>query len=231
MKISKTPKTSKVKTRKKLLDFRIKLSKKEVENLSKKIIKKLKAEKEFKKAKIILLYHPIKNEVDTISLLGKELKTQLKTIGEKDKNPQEKSCKKSIKKAHKKNIKNFQEKIFALPRICKKTNKIHLHQITDLNELQIGKFNIKEPCTHHKVIPQKDVDLIITPGIAFDKKGHRIGYGKGYFDRLFKTSNAYKIALAYDFQIIENVPAEKHDKKVDMIITEKRTIKATSPTQ
>ena len=74
--------------------------------------------------------------------------------------------------------------------------------------------------------PQPLYDLVITPGIAFDIQGNRIGYGKGYFDRLFEnlSTDCIKIALAYDFQIIENVPAEEHDKKVDLILTEQRMI-------
>lgn len=195
-------KNHKIAIREKLLNRRLKLSQKEVENLSKKIIKKLKTEKEYKKAKTILLYHPIKNEVDTIPLFSDSFKESLK-----------------------KPSKNSPKKIFALPRICPKTNHIHLHQITDLHTLKTGKFNIKEPTKLHKQIPRKKIDLVIVPGIAFDKKGYRIGFGKGYFDKLLKTLSAHKIALAYDFQIIENVPAESHDKKVEMIVTEKRIIK------
>jgi len=118
-------------------------------------------------------------------------------------------------------------KTFCLPRICSKTNRLHIHKITDPQTLKTGKFKIKEPGTKHQIIARKNIDLVITPGLAFDTQGHRIGYGKGYFDRLFKnlSTKAFKIALAYDFQIIENVPAEKHDQKVDLIVTEKRKIK------
>ncbi|MBT3704909.1 5-formyltetrahydrofolate cyclo-ligase [Candidatus Peregrinibacteria bacterium] len=119
------------------------------------------------------------------------------------------------------------KKTFCLPRICKKTNRLHLHQITDPHALQTGRFNIKEPNSAHPIIARKNIDLVITPGLAFDQQGNRIGYGKGYFDRLFKnlSTKAFKIALAYDFQIIENIDVEKHDQKVDLIITEKRTIR------
>lgn len=206
-------KNLKITIRKKLLTHRLKLPKKEVENLSKKIIKRLEASKEYKKAKTILLYHPIKNEVNTLPLL----KDYCRKTSE---NSKIKSSAKSSK-----NLSSSFSKIFTLPRICTKTNRIHLHQITDLQTLKTGKFNIKEPTKFHKEIPRKKIDLVIVPGIAFDKKGHRIGFGKGYFDKLLKTLSARKIALAYDFQIIDNVPAEPHDRKVDMIVTEKRTVK------
>jgi len=175
---------------------RLGLTPDQVANFSKHILTQLTKTKEYRKAKNILLYHPIQNEVDTISLLSPTTK-----------------------------------KTFCLPRICGKTNHLHIHKITNSHELKTGRFNIQEPHSKHPVIARKNIDLIITPGLAFDSQGNRIGYGKGYFDRLFKnlSTKAFKIALAYDFQIIENVPAEKHDQKVDLIITEKRKIRTTNP--
>jgi len=185
------------KIRNKLLTQRLNLSPKEVSILSEKITKKIKLLPEFKKAKTILLYHPIKNEVDPTPLFATT-----------------KSSKTS-------------KKIFAFPLTHSASHRMTLHEITDLNDLELDEFNIKSPTKKHKRIAIKNIDLVITPGLAFDKNGHRIGYGKGYFDKLFKSlsTNCVKIALAYDFQITENVPAEKHDKKVDMIVTEKRIIK------
>ena len=63
------------------------------------------------------------------------------------------------------------------------------------------------------------IECAIIPGLAFDKKLNRLGFGKGFFDRLFHEITCPKIALAYDFQIMHNVPAEKHDEKVSYIIT------------
>ena len=71
----------------------------------------------------------------------------------------------------------------------------------------------------------RDISLVIIPGIAFDLKGHRIGFGLGYYDRLLKKTNCPKVGLAYEFQIIENVPGiEPNDVPVDIIVTEKRII-------
>lgn len=180
------------------LKKRLSLTQAKVNSASKIILEKLVELKEYKKAKTILLYHPIHNEPDPISLFS--------------------TLKSSTNKT---------QKIFALIRICGKTNRIHLHKIEDLQDFKIGKFNIKEPHTHHPVIAKKNLDLAIIPGIAFDRQGNRIGFGKGYFDRLLKglSTKCIKIALAYEFQILDNVPAEKHDQKVDIIITEKRIIK------
>ena len=70
----------------------------------------------------------------------------------------------------------------------------------------------------------KDIDLALIPGIAFDKDGHRVGHGKAYYDKLNKELKCKKISLAYNFQVLENIPVEKHDEKIDMIITEKNTL-------
>ena len=187
------PKTTQTKQRLRteLKKKRLALTKTKVTTLSKQILTRLTKTKEYRKAKTILLYHPIQNEVDPTPLFSKN-----------------------------------KTKTFCLPRICRKTNHLHIHKITNPQTLKTGRFNIQEPGTTHPIIARKNIDLVITPGLAFDKQGHRIGYGKGYFDRLFKnlSTKAFKLALAYDFQIIENVPAEKHDQKVNLIITEKRTI-------
>lgn len=68
--------------------------------------------------------------------------------------------------------------------------------------------------------------MIIVPGLAFDKRGYRIGYGGGFYDKFLEKHNKIKrISLCYNFQIIENVPNEEFDKRVDTIITEDEIIK------
>ena len=87
-------------------------------------------------------------------------------------------------------------------------------------------FGIPEPgFLSFKVAPEK-VDLIIVPGSVFDMTGHRIGSGKGYYDRYLAANkhNAKTMGFAFDFQVIDKIPAEPHDIKVDKIITEKRII-------
>lgn len=93
-------------------------------------------------------------------------------------------------------------------------------------DFEKGMFGINEP--KNKLFTKKEnIDLVIVPGIAFDEKGNRIGYGKGYYDKFLKDLNVPKIALAYDFQIIDKVDAQKHDIPMDKIITEKRVIKCS----
>ena len=71
----------------------------------------------------------------------------------------------------------------------------------------------------------------MVPGVAFDREGGRTGYGAGYYDRYFKKisderkKEIKKVALAYDFQVIDKVPMDKQDVRIDCIITEKEIIK------
>ena len=94
-------------------------------------------------------------------------------------------------------------------------------------ELKLGPRNILEPDANHcKLVPIESIDIAIIPGIAFDEKGGRIGSGEGYYDRLLPklSITTRKVALAFEDQIVPQVPVESHDKPVDIIITEKRII-------
>ena len=86
----------------------------------------------------------------------------------------------------------------------------------DEGGLQRGNFGIWEPTG--KVA--KNIDLVIVPGVVFDKQGHRIGYGKGYYDRFLRDRKVATLGLAYACQVVPEIPAEPHDVKLDMIITE-----------
>ncbi len=99
-------------------------------------------------------------------------------------------------------------------------------KINSLNELEKGKYGILEPLSNE--FEYISDGLMIMPGIAFDLKMHRIGYGGGYYDRyLAKKNNLYKIALAYDFQVFDSIPYDEYDIKPDMIITNEMEIKMT----
>ena len=71
-----------------------------------------------------------------------------------------------------------------------------------------------------------DIDLIIVPGIAFDERCNRCGFGKGYYDRLLSESKAVKIGLCYDFQVVDELECDEYDIAMDMVITERRIINA-----
>ncbi len=121
-----------------------------------------------------------------------------------------------------------------IPRI--EPHGMEFYQIQGLKGLKPSKYGIPEPRQdvdklYIADIPRKDhmdlseatiTKLMLLPGLAFDYKGNRIGYGGGYYDKYldsFKILNFYKVALAYDFQLIDNIDACWHDIRVDMIVT------------
>ncbi|MBT7393118.1 5-formyltetrahydrofolate cyclo-ligase [archaeon] len=107
-----------------------------------------------------------------------------------------------------------------------KNEEIYLSELNDFNNLEQGQFGILEPKKEFiKSVDKSIVEIFIIPGLAFDKSGNRIGYGGGYYDRLLKDLNVLKIALCYEFQLLENLPNEDHDIPVDIIITEKQIIR------
>ncbi len=115
---------------------------------------------------------------------------------------------------------NGKEKIIIVPFV--EQNRMGICQINDFSDLEMGKFNILEP--KRKLGFEEPISLIIIPSIAFDEQGNRLGRGKGYYDRFLKDNLALKIALAFEEQIVDEVPTEGHDIKMDFIITDKRTI-------
>ena len=112
---------------------------------------------------------------------------------------------------------------------CTDTTKrtLALSELQRWGDLGVGAYNIQEPRVECRCeVPMNKVDLIIVPGIAFDCHGHRIGHGMGYYDRLLSEKvTATKVGLAFELQIVDAIPTERHDVSVDMIITEKRVIR------
>ena len=98
-------------------------------------------------------------------------------------------------------------------------------KITSFDNLTKNKYGILEP-PKTNYIDSPNIDAVIFPGVVFDYKGNRIGYGKGYYDRYVSSLgyNVKKIGVCYDFQIVKNIDADAHDMPMDMIITEKRLI-------
>ncbi len=112
-------------------------------------------------------------------------------------------------------------KSFYLPRV----NGVNLDILPyDRSRLAIGAFHIEEPLGDDTA-DISQIELIIVPAIAYDRRGNRVGRGKGYYDRLLNTTKATKIGVGYDFQFIEeDIPAEPHDVAVDIVITESRRL-------
>ena len=118
------------------------------------------------------------------------------------------------------------EKIIAKPRFDSAGKNYVACRVKDLqNEIAIGRFGVREPNSNCRAIPLNDLDLILVPGIAFDRNGHRLGRGKGYYDRLLEMFNGKKCGIAFDEQIVEEIPVGSHDVKMDFILTPTRCVK------
>ena len=104
--------------------------------------------------------------------------------------------------------------------------ELELSRIENFDNLEIAEYGVLTP-KNKKHSNKGLIDLIIVPGLVFDEKGNRIGYGKGFFDKLLSKLNkkTLKIGLCFDFQIKKEIPAFAHDQKMDLIISEKRIIK------
>jgi 5-formyltetrahydrofolate cyclo-ligase len=93
-------------------------------------------------------------------------------------------------------------------------------------DIVTGKLGVREPAASCAEIPLNQFDLILVPGMAFDLSGNRLGRGQGFYDRLLENASGIKCGVGYDFQLLEKIPAEPHDAKVDFILTPTRCVKA-----
>lgn len=116
------------------------------------------------------------------------------------------------------------EKTIFLP-YCPKKNIMKASQIKEI-ELVKGSYGVYEP--KNKIGNKETIDLIIVPGVGFDNSGNRIGFGKGYYDKfLSHNPNSKIIGLAFDELLVDSIPTEPHDKKVDIIITDKKIVRCS----
>lgn len=114
----------------------------------------------------------------------------------------------------------YQQKTLLLP--CVDGDDLRLRQYTGPDCLKAGEqFGIGEP-TGPEFTALETIGMIIVPGMAFDHNNNRMGRGRGFYDRLLKsTPNAFKVGVAFDFQMVENVPTEEFDVPMNAVIFEK----------
>lgn len=104
------------------------------------------------------------------------------------------------------------------------TYEISAYRITESTEFEKGTFSVKEP--KEKVsFDKNEIDVVLVPGIAFDRLGGRVGFGKGCYDKFLKKTNAVKIGFCYDFQLVDYIETNSNDISMDYIITEKGIIR------
>lgn len=108
------------------------------------------------------------------------------------------------------------KKHFYLPRV----NGVNLDILPyDESRIELGAFHIEEPTGNNTVNPD-EIELVVVPGVAYDRAGNRLGRGKGFYDRLLQSTKATKVGVCYEFQLVDEIPTEPHDVKMDMIISQ-----------
>jgi 5,10-methenyltetrahydrofolate synthetase len=173
---------------------RDKMDKHTIDEKSRKIKERLFSIPEFVNSCTVLFYVSFKSEVNTWNMIEE--------------------CKKSGKK-------------IVIPVVIPETRNLLLSRITSFDELTPSNYGILEPKAEFiRPVSIEEINTIIVPGVAFDEQGYRIGYGGGYYDRLLQNLpyGCSTIGLAFEMQMINSVPREAHDVRVDMIVTEERII-------
>ena len=110
---------------------------------------------------------------------------------------------------------------------CNAESELELFRLDSMDELEVGMYKILEPRTELRSLPEKQVnveslDLIMVPGVGFDRRGGRMGHGKGYYDKLLQHARKSTplVALAFECQVFDEIPVDDHDIFMDKLITE-----------
>jgi len=110
-----------------------------------------------------------------------------------------------------------------LPRQDSNGKAYGARQIQNLgSDLEVGAFSIREPRGSCPVFPLNQLDLALAPGVGFDLTGWRLGRGKGYYDRLLAQVSGHKCGVAFEWQIVKEIPWEPHDVRLNSILTPSR---------
>ena len=139
---------------------------------------------EYVHAKCVMMYHPIRSEVNLLLLMEAAL------------------C---------------SGKRVCLP-VCREDGRMDAVEYTGQECLKSGAFGVMEPIG--MIVAPEEIDLVLCPGLAFDARGMRLGYGKGYYDRYSEKVHAFLAGICYTECIVENVPAELYDRAMQALVTQ-----------
>lgn len=118
----------------------------------------------------------------------------------------------------------LQGRLLVAPRVPAQGRALELRQVGDLaQDLAPSRWGIPEPQPERcPLVDPAQIDLVLVPGLAFDRWGNRLGYGAGFYDRLFQRlpPSALRVACLQDALLVDRVPAEPHDVPVDLLVTE-----------
>ena len=188
--------TEKARIREEIMAQRNALTREHAESKSGAIAANLSKINEYKEAKVVLFYAAKGNEAGTEKLIRAAIRNGKKVL---------------------------------LPITDIVRNELDVSEISDYGgDLVEGAFGILEP-KRKIAVDEENIEVAIVPGVAFDMAGHRLGYGHGFYDKLLhrmaaENPSMVTIGLSYDFQIVEKLPVEGHDHKLNKIVTETRTI-------
>jgi 5-formyltetrahydrofolate cyclo-ligase len=107
-----------------------------------------------------------------------------------------------------------------LPKTWTQERRLTFHRVYSFSDLVPGPFGLLEPNPKNEEADLGSLNVMFIPGLAFDVKGFRLGYGGGFYDRVLKETSALKVGVCYSFQLVESLPVEPHDVPVDLILTE-----------
>ena len=108
--------------------------------------------------------------------------------------------------------------------VTDKNKEMKAVKCTERTPLHTGMFRIPEPESNETIEPE-DIDLVIAPGVAFDRKGNRLGFGFGTYDKYLKQCRCPIIGVCYSLQLVDDIPAEEHDIPMHVIITDEEEIR------
>ncbi len=115
---------------------------------------------------------------------------------------------------------SFRKKI-AVPVVLPDTFELFHSEIKSFDDLVSGMYGTLEPSPERREnINPKSFELVIVPGVAFDRQGGRLGHGKGYYDRFLELTSAFRLGLTFNCQLLEKVPTELHDVPMNAILSE-----------
>ncbi|MCE7794268.1 5-formyltetrahydrofolate cyclo-ligase [Salipaludibacillus sp. CUR1] len=113
-----------------------------------------------------------------------------------------------------------QGKQAAVPKCVPNQKELSFYILNDISQLENSFYGLKEPDpTKCELFDNRKIDLLIVPGLVFDRKGYRVGHGGGYYDRFLASNPLETVSLCYDFQVVNELPAETHDIPVKWLVT------------
>ena len=120
-------------------------------------------------------------------------------------------------------------KAVAFP-LCKpNSGELDYYKVSALSQLETGYYNIRAPKPDMaEKVTRFDNAIVVVPAICYDENGYRLGYGGGYYDRFLKNNSLFSVGLCYNTLMQKSLPIEKHDKGVNIIVTEKDIIRINS---